>query len=381
MTNCPVCASDNYKEVVVIPSFPVLSNVLYKTKEEAKNALSGRIQLVVCEQCGHFYNKDFDIHLVEYSEGYENALHHSQVFQVYQQKIAEEIARRFLPKRARVLEIGCGQGDFLIQLLKYDIGEAIGYDPSFRGNVLDNRVSISPNLFRNEIEKKFDIAIARHVLEHLDQPSDILNEITSSLSENGKVYLEVPNAMFTIEKLGIWDLIYEHRSYFTSSSLQVLMQRSGLVVDEIVHNYEDQFLSAFGHKGVSSDEYQGLKIKSILLAATRFREALQKKKAEWNDRVEYWNQRGEKVFIWGSGSKGCTFANIYKEFECIQGMIDINPIKKGRFVAGAGLQIYSPEHLTFTFPGIIIIMNPIYQDEITNHIKKLGIKTRLELAV
>ena len=48
----------------------------------------------------------------------------------------------------------------------------------------------------------------------------------------------------------------------------------------------------------------------------------------------------------------------------IQYIVDINPHRHGKFIPGVGKQIVSPESLKDYKPETIIVMNPIYCNEI-----------------
>ena len=79
----------------------------------------------------------------------------------------------------------------------------------------------------------------------------------------------------------------------------------------------------------------------------------------------------------GRGSKGVTFTNLMnmnKEIACI---VDINPYKHGKFIAGTGHKIFAPDYLTEIQPDMIIAMNAVYLDEITAILQKIGVKTEL----
>jgi hypothetical protein len=83
------------------------------------------------------------------------------------------------------------------------------------------------------------------------------------------------------------------------------------------------------------------------------------------------------VVIWGVGSKGVTFLNILQCQDKIQYAVDINPRKVGMHVAGAGQEIVPPDFLREYQPDAIILMNPIYQDEIRQTIAQLGVNAEL----
>ena len=58
--------------------------------------------------------------------------------------------------------------------------------------------------------------------------------------------------------------------------------------------------------------------------------------------------------------------------EGILGAVDINPHKQGTFLAGTGLPIISPSELKDSSPDSVIVMNPIYDEEIRADLQFLG---------
>jgi threonine dehydrogenase-like Zn-dependent dehydrogenase len=76
---------------------------------------------------------------------------------------------------------------------------------------------------------------------------------------------------------------------------------------------------------------------------------------------------GRCAAIWGAGAKGVMFAHhltrLGVPFACL---IDVNPAKQGKYVAGSGLKVLSPEEAAKALsPGDrIFVMNSNYFDEI-----------------
>ena len=66
-----------------------------------------------------------------------------------------------------------------------------------------------------------------------------------------------------------------------------------------------------------------------------------------------------------------------KLMEEIEYVVDINPYKHGKSLPGTGQEIVSPQFLTKYNPQKIIVMNPVYLDEIQRDIERLGIKADL----
>jgi len=77
--------------------------------------------------------------------------------------------------------------------------------------------------------------------------------------------------------------------------------------------------------------------------------------------------------IWGAGAKGVTFLNTLNLRDQIEYAVDVNPRKHGMFIAGTGQQIVPPEVLRDYQPDVVIVMNPLYEHEIQQIAKNLGI--------
>ncbi|MCH8271549.1 MAG: SAM-dependent methyltransferase, partial [Planctomycetes bacterium] len=74
-----------------------------------------------------------------------------------------------------------------------------------------------------------------------------------------------------------------------------------------------------------------------------------------------------------SGSKGVAFLTtlgVTDEIDCV---VDINPHREGTFMAGTGHEIVSPESLADHGVDNVIVMNPIYVDEIRGTLSEMGL--------
>ena len=59
-----------------------------------------------------------------------------------------------------------------------------------------------------------------------------IRQVRESLADRADavVFFEVPNGLFTLDRLGIWDIIHEHVSYVMPSSLVQAFQCAGFRV-------------------------------------------------------------------------------------------------------------------------------------------------------
>jgi len=377
--SCPVCTSNDLLELVEVGDLPILSNELCESENAARAVGLGDIELAFCRSCGHVFNQAFDGSKVEYSPAYENSLHCSGMFQRYADELAKELVERHDLRNKRAIEVGCGQGDFLRGLCAAGDNTGFGFDPSYQGGNQDPRVTIRPVGFADVAgDLQADLVCCRHVLEHIDRPTEFLRALVAKLAPGTAVFFEVPNVLSTLRDGGIWDIIYEHCGYFSPSSLRRAFELAGLEVQEVAETFEGQFLVI--HARVSDAKPVGEPLGSRLeeLAAS-FAETYRNKVARWRETLdEAHGERSGSVVAWGAGSKGNTFLNLVGKD--VAAIVDINPKKHGKFVAGTGQPIVAPNELVEAKPSTVVIMNPVYQNEIAAQLAELGLEPRLLIA-
>lgn len=376
--SCPVCSTTDVTQFLEIYHVPVQCNRLWTSRAEALEAPSGNIRLGFCSSCGHIFNYDFNIQLTVYSEEYENSLHFSPQFQQYATTLAEKLIHKHKLYNKDLIEIGCGKGDFLTMLCEAGRNRGIGFDPSYekRRSAVERkcRSEFIQDLYSEKYAAyKPDFVCCRHVLEHIEFPRVFLNTIRRAVGnrKNTVLFFEVPNVMYTLKDLGIWDIIYEHCGYFSSPSLARLFLSCGFHVQELTEAFEGQFLhieaSPIDERGDDKtdhlDAYTEEKEKITDLVAT-FTKRYQGVVKRWSEEMERVRQLGQKAVVWGGGSKGIAFLNTLKVMDGIKFVVDMNPHKQGKFIAGTGQEIVPPEYLKTYQPDSILVMNPVYFDEI-----------------
>jgi SAM-dependent methyltransferase len=375
---CLVCGGTSLEPLISIPDVPTLCNRLCASEAEAANAARGDITLIYCSYCGHVANYTFDEAQVTYDGFFENSLTFSPRYRQYADATAERLINRYGLRGKRIVEIGCGSGDFLQRLCgSGNHGE--GYDPSqpsSRCAAGRGTVEIIGRDFAVDDARGADFLCCRHVLEHLAQPMDLLRQLRESIAtrDGAAVFFEVPNALFTLDRLGIWDVIYEHVSYFTPSSLVRAFRDAGFSVCYAGSAFDEQYLWLEAC-GDGRSYLSGPSTRSANTLYSSF-------SARFSGRIEQWRQRIDKlvsdrrhVVIWGAGAKGVMFLNLLRitTGAGIDWVVDINPRKHGHFVPLMGQQIVGPDSLLQNPPDLVIVMNPEYEREVRSMIEDIGI--------
>src|SRR6266487_2724148 len=380
---CPVCATTGILAFIDIGQVPVHCNLLWTTRDEAVHAPHGEIRLGFCSNCGYIFNLAFDPALMEYNQNYENSLHYSALFQSYANSLAAHLVDRYDLHHKDIIEIGCGQGEFLKLLCELGDNGGVGFDPSYIADPtaemrVDRMMFVQDVYSERYASYQADLICCRQVLEHIQAPRDFVVNVRRTIGErrDTAVFFEVPNMLHTLRELAIWDIIYAHCSYFSADSLAYLFSTCGFDVRSLTEAYGGQFLAieALPRRNEvraaawPRDEYEQL-AGDVAAFANKYRQRI----AHWRCVLDHYARSGRRVVIWGAGAKGVTFLNTLNLRDQIEYAVDVNPRKHGMFIAGTGQQIVPPEVLRDYQPDVVIVMNSLYEHEIQQIAKNLGI--------
>ncbi|MEM8976335.1 MAG: class I SAM-dependent methyltransferase, partial [Pseudomonadota bacterium] len=253
---CPCCGSEAKREVIYrVNSIPIQSCVLLDRYEDAISYEKRDLELAYCTACGFIHNQIFDATIVEYAAVTEESQHYSGTFSGFAKRLAKEIAETYPLDGKHVLEIGCGKGDFLIELCALADCTGLGIDPGFshtrlnatefaQGYDTDRIKFISDYFDTSYLHLKADLIMCRHTLEHIPDVATFVGNIRESIGncQGTGVFFETPDAERVLAEGAFWDIYYEHCSYFTSASHAGVFKHNGFNVDAIRLDYDAQYI-------------------------------------------------------------------------------------------------------------------------------------------
>ncbi len=139
-------------------------------------------------------------------------------------------------KAGRLLEIGCGQGEFLEAALKMGF-DAHGIDVAPRNIEFIKKRRGIDKVTCGRVEEHvdelgvFDIVTLFEVIEHVESPLALLAAIKKMLRPGGYLILSTPNLRRIGSTNEAWDYPPNHLSKWDSDSLSYLLWRAGFTVE------------------------------------------------------------------------------------------------------------------------------------------------------
>ncbi len=381
---CPSCGGLALAPIYRLASIPAQSVILFDTPEAARDMPRGQLDLRFCDDCGFVFNSAFDAAGVDYASTTEESQHFSGTFNAFARTLVEEIARRYDLAGRLTLEIGCGKGDFLQELVAQTGTIGLGVDPGFIPDRLPGAHGRDIT-FRREyfdpaaIETPPGFVVCRHTLEHIPDVGRFLADIATVLSGRRDVGIlfETPDMARVLAEGAFWDIYHEHCSYFTLGSHARLFRRAGLHVTRTYLAYGDQYIVQYAEPGAGTPLPEENDLDRVRALAAAFPAKVAAVRAHWTDFVRDRHGAGGRIAIWGGGSKCVSFITSNDLADAVEQVIDINPFKQGKYLPGTGHRVSPPDDLVRTRPDTVIVMNPVYLPEVAARLAALGLSPDL----
>lgn len=384
---CPACGAAGMQTFYRADAVPVHSVLLLPTRQKALTYPKGNIHLGFCESCGFVSNTAFDPRLHEYSSQYEETQGFSPTFQEFHNALADRLIDKYDLRGKRIIEIGCGKGEFLTMLCEKGGNWGIGFDPAYVSarnlSPAKDRITFITDFYSEKYAHVHgDFVCCKMTLEHIPDTLRFMQTVRRSVGERSatKVFFMIPEVLRILRDRAFWDIYYEHCSYFSPGSLASLFRRSGFVVEDLGTEYDGQYLTIEARIG-SASAARRLPMEEDLAELRAeiesFVRDIGRTERRWVERLRSFEADGRKTVIWGGGSKGVAFLTKLGITDQIRYAVDINPYKHGTFMAGTGQEIVSPEFLRTYRPDAVVVMNPIYMKEIGAALSGLGVSAEL----
>lgn len=236
---CPVCGTSDYAEIRTVSADP-----WYRKRYDVETARVIRRNTCSIEFTNPVLDEATTDALYTSEDGYASNKMESakDLYWLDQEICLHEILARLGRGKRKILDFGCGDGGLVY------LGQLAGLD--FHGIDLDERriqtaidfgvQNVAVRHSSTLEPKSFDAICCLHVLEHLRDCREIVEEFRRILRPRGMIFIMVPNGKalsFLLGRSSFWGNPYEHRSAFSRKSLDYLFINAGLKVVPLAANY------------------------------------------------------------------------------------------------------------------------------------------------
>jgi SAM-dependent methyltransferase len=380
---CDACGRGTLEPFADLGEIPVLCGVHWADQGEALASPAGRMVMAYCGQCAYVRNVAFESELMVYDQTMDTNLHHSPAFQRFSAELVSHLSERFALAGKQVLDIGCGQGEFLRELCGHAGCTGVGYDAMYAGPQGPDPSGAS--LFSSAAPRgsdlpHYDAFTSRHWFEHIADPYEFLVDLREQAGDR-KVhgYVEVPDACYDLATAG-WEVIYPHVSYFDSYSLCRIFQRAGWRVMGTGTYFSGMFRWIEVSSFEGDAEPDPADRDRQLAAIGQFSARHLAERDRWRQTIERLVAAGDRPVMWGAGSRGVQFLAAVDPQRRLSAVVDVNPRKWGRFLPGGGHRVDPPAQLAQLQPRAVVITNPAYRTEIGTALAELGVSAEILVA-
>lgn len=334
MSKCPICQSP-MEIVSVFDSVPVSSAQLFDT---ATNVQTTSMNVRVCDNCNHVTNFNFQPSIYT-ADSYVT----KKAISVSMNNNLTNIINFLNVSNISILEIGSGSGEIANYYSEHGCNVTT-VDPCITGYE-NTAITHYQQFFDVSFpDNQYDLIIARHIIEHIDNPIEFLKLCKSRLSDTGQVYIEVPNLDSTLMNDRIVDFFNDHVQHFSINSLNLCSALSGFTTA-----YQIDLLNK-SHIGIIITPIKKQQITN----------AISRSKLAYDNILSALNI---DFTIYGAGAHASTFVgSIPIEIrKNIVAIIDKDQRKSGKFIPGCTIPITLPKMIT---TSVVVNTSVLYKSEI-----------------
>jgi len=354
---CRVCGQKFFEEPLLkYNNMPKAAQFMPDAKS-LKNETGVDLEVCQCSGCGLVQLSNSP---VPYYREVIRASAVSEEMKIFRQKQFSDFVQKYSLKNKKIVEIGCGRGEFLSIMQEFAI-QSFGLEFS-EHSVSDCKkmgLKVSPGFVETDDYKindgPFDAFFILNFLEHLPEPNATLRGIYNNLNNEGIGLIEVPNFDMILQKKLFSEFISDHLFYFTEETLKFTLELNGFEIIDCKIQWYDYIISAAVRKKKKTD-------------LSDFQNDRLKLKEEIENYLS--NFKNKKVAVWGASHQALAILSLLDLSGRIEYIIDSAKFKQGKYTPATHIPIVAPDKLNSNPVDAVIVMAAGYSDEVAKIIKR-----------
>lgn len=259
----------------------------------------------------------------------------------------------------RILEVGCGQGEFLKMLDGFNVrGYGIEHNAGLVRKALSNGLNVVEGFADSAGQElpgaPYDAFVQFNFIEHQPDPNGMVQCIRDNLVPGGSGLVTAPSFEY-IRNDCVYEIMRDHLAYYTTRTLGFLFERNGFdVLERGIVNRDTAYAIVRRQEHLSR--------KTFKTNYSQIRDML-------NTFVSDHVAQGRTLAFWGASHQCFTAASFLGHPESVEFIVDSAPFKQGRYSPKSHIPIVSPEVFFSRPTDALLILAPGYTDEIAATIK------------
>lgn len=193
---CPLCGSFHLKPSLIDRpdhEYGVSSALHYVTCQNMKCGFVYAVDIPLLGEIQGFYTK-YSTHSIYHPSKMASVIRYGSL--LANSRYLKSIFNGRDIGALKVLDYGCGSGDFMSQLMQCGLIDVFGYDFDPEATRCARALGMKVYAEEHEFlaEGAFDFIFLNHVIEHLIDPETTLTMLLGSLKKGGRLVLRTPNA-------------------------------------------------------------------------------------------------------------------------------------------------------------------------------------------
>jgi len=250
---CPICESKNNYQILYKKNFRI-SDLNVKTFSARRLPDKIHYQLVKCNKCGlvrsnpvadrTILNKLYEKSFLTYDDEIHN------LTETYINSVMPTL--KTLPKKARILEVGCGNGFILNKIYELGFKNIFGVEPSIDAvKKSDKRIknNIKISILKSDLfePNSFDFIFFFQTFDHIPNPNQFLSICFKLLKQNGSILsfnhnINSFSSKFLGERSPIFDI--EHTFLYSPITMGLIFQKNKF---NVINTYSPNNILSLKH--------------------------------------------------------------------------------------------------------------------------------------